>query len=208
MRLHLMEIHEQPWCPAAIRDGATDCLRVIANVGRQYHHALPLLHDALRATGATRVVDLCSGGGGPWPGLLAQLDGLSDGREAGVEVVLSDLHPNQLAAERGHHRDSGRVRWWESPVDATAVPADLRGFRTLFTAFHHFAPATARAEVKILSVIDAVELGFTTRICMGHLLFSKIVNNRCYSVNKILRPKPRRGASRLFAKGKNFRSGG
>lgn len=145
MRLHLMEIHEQPWCPAAIRDGATDCLRVIANVGRQYHHALPLLHDALRATETARIVDLCSGGGGPWPGLLAQLDGLREETETPVEVVLSDLHPNQLAAGRGRHRDSGRVRWWESPVDATAVPADLCGFRTLFTAFHHFPPATARA---------------------------------------------------------------
>jgi len=30
-------------------------------------------------------------------------------------------------------------------VDARAVPAELRGFRTLFTAFHHFRPPDARA---------------------------------------------------------------
>ena len=29
-RLHLLEIHEQPWCPPAVRNGATDCLAVIA----------------------------------------------------------------------------------------------------------------------------------------------------------------------------------
>jgi hypothetical protein len=30
-------------------------------------------------------------------------------------------------------------------VDARAVPGDLDGFRTIFTAFHHFRPAEARA---------------------------------------------------------------
>ncbi|MGH7607197.1 MAG: class I SAM-dependent methyltransferase, partial [Gemmatimonadales bacterium] len=32
-----------------------------------------------------------------------------------------------------------------APVDARAVPAALDGFRTLFTSFHHFRPAEARA---------------------------------------------------------------
>src|SRR2546422_6427005 len=40
------------------------------------------------------------------------------------------------------------------PVDATQVPGDLHGFRTIFTAFHHFRPAQARAVVA-----DAVAKG-------------------------------------------------
>ena len=58
-RLHLMEIHEQPWCPAGVRNGATDCLNIIANVGQQYRHALPLIERALVATHSGRVIDLC-----------------------------------------------------------------------------------------------------------------------------------------------------
>lgn len=156
MRLHLIEIHEQAWCPAAIRDGATDCLRLIANLGQQYKHVLPMLRHALRTSGTARIVDLCSGGGGPWPGLLAQLDALG-GELAGhepVQVVLTDLHPNLSAASATAYERTGRMRWVETPVDATAVPADLPGFRTLFTAFHHFPPATARAILQ-----DAVDQG-------------------------------------------------
>ena len=37
-----------------------------------------------------------------------------------------------------------RIAYREEPVDATRVPGDLEGFRTLFGSFHHFRPETAR----------------------------------------------------------------
>jgi hypothetical protein len=40
------------------------------------------------------------------------------------------------------------------PVDVTRVPESLAGFRTLFTAFHHFPPAQAQAILQ-----DAVRQG-------------------------------------------------
>jgi len=36
------------------------------------------------------------------------------------------------------------VTYLETPVDAVDVPSDLKGFRTLFTSFHHFRPDAAR----------------------------------------------------------------
>jgi hypothetical protein len=36
------------------------------------------------------------------------------------------------------------VRYEPQPVSATDVPPHLAGFRTVFTAFHHFRPAEAR----------------------------------------------------------------
>lgn len=137
-----MEIHEQPWCPSPIRDGATDCLKLIATVGRQYHHVMPPLQQALDATHATRIVDLCSGGGGPWPHLIHRMAPV-DGEP--VSVLLTDLHPNAPAGQIAHQRTQGRIRYAPGPVDATRVPPDLHGFRTLFTAFHHFPPCRARA---------------------------------------------------------------
>src|SRR5712691_9799129 len=64
-----------------------------------------------------------------------------------VPVLLSDKFPNRAA-------DKGTVPFHSLAVDATAVPADLQGFRTIFTAFHHFRPSEARA---ILA--DAVRQG-------------------------------------------------
>jgi len=128
-RLQLFEVHDQPWCPRSLRDALTDFLQFTINLGGSYAAVAPLLRYAVARAGATRIVDLCSGAGGPWRALR---------HEISVPVTLTDKYPNRGARREGLPFDPG-------PVDATAVPADLRGFRTIFTAFHHFRPAQARA---------------------------------------------------------------
>jgi hypothetical protein len=135
-RLHLLEIHDQPWCPPSLRDALTDFLQFTINLGRCYASVAPLLRDAIARAGATKVVDLCSGAGGPWGAWLRDPRGHAPGFP--VPVVLTDKYPN-----RGARR--GGLPFDPRSVDATDVPVDLRGFRTLFTAFHHFRPAEARA---------------------------------------------------------------
>jgi hypothetical protein len=144
-RLHLFEIHDQPWCPGSLRDALTDFLEFTINLGQSYAAVLPLLRDAVARAGASRVVDLCSGAGGPWRTWLRGPRGHAPGFP--VPVLLTDKYPNRAAKV-------GPLSFHPLPVDATAVPADLRGFRTLFTSFHHFPPARARA---ILA--DAVRRG-------------------------------------------------
>jgi hypothetical protein len=142
-RLHLWEIHEQSWCPGAVRDGATDCLNAVANWGRQYEHVVPKLQHALQQTEARRVVDLCSGGGGPWLQLYSRFD---LGVEAEpLEIVLTDLYPNLAAMRLAAKHSQGQIRYVETPVDATRLSNELDGFRTLFTSFHHFPPKIARS---------------------------------------------------------------
>jgi hypothetical protein len=148
LRIQLLEVHEQPWCPTAVRDGVTDCLNLVENVGLQYWHVAPKLRQALAASRACRVVDLCSGGGGPWLTLRHQVGDLAG------EIVLTDLYPNRPAMRHAAQRSRNRLRAEAAPVDATQVPPELAGFRTLFTAFHHFPPATARAILQ-----DAVDSG-------------------------------------------------
>jgi hypothetical protein len=140
-RLHLIEIEDEPWCPAPIRDAATDYLQFAERVGDAYGPVVPVLERALDRAGASRVLDLCSGGGGPWPAIAERL--ARSGRE--VEVRLTDYYPNVPAFERASRASGGRISYVAEPVDATSVPADLEGFRTLFTGFHHFEPARARA---------------------------------------------------------------
>ena len=137
MRLHLVEIHDLPGCPASLRDALTDFLAFSVNLAGAYDPAGPLLRRAVARAGARRIVDLCSGAGGPWRRLAS---------EVGAPVLLTDLYPHQAG--------TGALRLHPEPVDARAVPPELDGFRTIFTAFHHFPPRAARA---ILA--DAVNRG-------------------------------------------------
>lgn len=140
-RLHLVELEDLPWCPPAVRDGATDCLQFSINLTRLYSSVAPHLCRALKQTGATRVVDLCSGGGGPWLHLHRKLHECG----AAARVCLSDRYPNIDAFAHMQRKTGGAVEFTTEPVDALAVPATLTGFRTLFSSVHHFRPQEVQA---------------------------------------------------------------
>lgn len=129
MRLQLVEIHDLAWCPPSLRDALTDFLAFSLNLSHAYQPAGALLRSAVARTRARRIVDLCSGAGGPWSVLAS---------EVGVPVLLTDLYPH------GGPTLSGKLPLHPEPVDARAVPEALDGFRTVFTAFHHFRPEEAR----------------------------------------------------------------
>jgi hypothetical protein len=147
-RLHLIEIHDQQWFPGFLRDHVTDGLQFIFDLVNLYRPIAGRLRNALDQAGTHQVVDLCSGAGGPWPRLCE----VFEQERVAVDVCLTDKHPNARAAKQT--RDSGgcAIRFHAEPVDATHIPASLAGFRTMFTSFHHFRPAEARAILQ-----DAVE---------------------------------------------------
>lgn len=140
-RLHLFELEDQPWFPAAIRDLATDYLHFMQAAGGLHRGMLPYIKEALLAGGTMHIVDLCSGGSGPVPVIVRDL------RHEGVHVTatLTDLFPNAEALHRVTAASAGAVDFVSTPVDARAVPRELRGLRTLFNGFHHFRPADAQA---------------------------------------------------------------
>ena len=147
--MQLGELHDQAWFPAIFRDGLTDALQSVLNLGAVYAPIAPRLGRAITASGAQRVVDLCSGGGGPWRWLQKSI-GLQQG--AAVEVWLTDKFPNLGALERARMASRGAIRYCDQPIDAARVPAELTGFRTMFTSIHHFPPAEAEAVLR-----DAVD---------------------------------------------------
>lgn len=142
-RQRWFEIHDQPWFPAFLRDLVTEALEAIWNTNRTYLPIAPRLGDALRQAGAERIVDLCSGGGGPWAGLYPEVAG-----DGALTICLTDLYPNGLAARAANDagtRAASSIVARAEPVDARHVPAELGGFRTIFSSFHHFDPEAARA---------------------------------------------------------------
>ena len=147
-RLHLVELEDLPWFPNIIRDYATDFLHFAETLMAFYRPVVPILAEALRSSGETTVVDLCAGGGGSISDVQREL------AKAGVStrIILTDKYPNLEAFAR-LEREGLNIEGLEESVDATSVPHELKGFRTVFNAFHHFKPSDARAVLK--SAVDA-----------------------------------------------------
>ncbi len=144
-RIQLHELGDQAWVPLAFRHYLTDFLSfMIRTAARLPGSALePVsreLASALQLTGDDRLLDLCSGSGGPAVVLRRAL------AESGTELslTLSDLVPNTQALAAIAEREGEGVDFHAEPLDATSVPSDLPGFRVVFNAFHHLPPAAAR----------------------------------------------------------------
>jgi len=148
-RLHIFELEDQPWFPAVIRDAGTAYLRFAVGLSGQAKNLVPKLKETLDRTGATRVVDLCSGGAGPLPALSEAL--AEEGSD--VRITLTDYYPNIEGFERLRSRSQTTMDFEAESVDARQVPEDLIGLRTLFSALHHFRPADARAILQ--SAVDS-----------------------------------------------------
>ena len=150
-RIHLIEIHEQPWLPSVLRDGVTDALRFGMNLFHAYASIAPRLQGALDATDGRSIVDLCSGGGGPWISLFRRMPQ----KTGELQVLLTDKYPNLGGGRNGQVAGDHHIRSHPASVDAMKVPCDLKGLRTMFTSFHHFSPEEARAILQ--NAVDARE---------------------------------------------------
>lgn len=139
-RLHLFEFEDQAWFPDLIRDAGSSYLVLAARIARHPQALAPILARALDRSGEQRVIDLCSGGSGPLPAIVEVFE--ANGRPPPL-VQLTDLYPNRRALEAVDAQSDYIVSRLD-PVDATRVPSDLAGLRTLFSGFHHFRPPAAK----------------------------------------------------------------
>src|SRR5215472_6392560 len=147
-RIQFIELLDEPWFPSFLRNNVTDALQFGLSLLKAYAPIAPLLLSALDSTQSHSIVDLCSGGGGPWLDLSRQfqLD------TQGFHILLTDRHPN-LEALQKVGLTPGNLAFYPDSVDAMKVPCQLQGFRTIFTSFHHFPPKEARAVLQ--NAVDA-----------------------------------------------------
>jgi hypothetical protein len=139
-RRQLVELEDLAWCPSVVRDGGTDWLAFMMSTARVFSAVAPRIRAAMNATGTHKVIDLCSGGGGPWLTLEREL-----ARTGRADITLSDLYPNIDALRDVCDRSGGRLSFYPRELDATNVPAEIPGVRTMFNSFHHFPPSVAAA---------------------------------------------------------------
>ena len=143
-RLQLFELEDLPWFPRAIRDPATNHLQFMEKRLALHEPIVPLVRDALERSKARRVVDLCSGAAG----CVASVHEALAGDGISLPLTLTDKYPNLLAFRCCSALHPSGVFYVEDSVDATAVPQDFKGMRTMFNAFHHFAPESARRALR------------------------------------------------------------
>ncbi len=150
-RVQFIEIHEQPWFPSSLRDGVTDALQLGFHLLKAYAPIAPLLQSALDSTRSRSIVDMCSGGGGPWFDLSRKLQ--TD--PPGLQIWLTDKYPNLGALQNVRAACENHISFYPGSVEAMNVPGELKGIRTMFTSFHHFSPEEARAILQ--NAVDARE---------------------------------------------------
>lgn len=177
-RMHLFEWEDQPWLPRTLRDIITDHLRYSFSAPQSANlrkTIASILAEPLRRSGATHIVDVCSGGGGPLPAVLPRL-----ARELNrpLSATLTDLFPNASAFARTAKDTNGTVRGELAPVSAFDVPVEMGTFQTLFTALHHFRPDDARriladaaAKGRTIAVIEPFKRADLPMVVIASLVF-------------------------------------
>ena len=101
-----------------------------------------LVNKVLQYSPKPAIIDLCSGSGGA---MLAVAETLK--REYQIKdlaLTLTDLYPNKDLAHKINGHNSSDLTYVNQPVDATNVPSELKGVRTMVCSFHHMKPDTAR----------------------------------------------------------------
>jgi hypothetical protein len=131
--VHAFEFSDLEWFPRVLRDLLTDSLQFGITRFGFYNRAAPLVERLLARADADSVIDLCSGATGPWLTLRERI-------ARPFRLTCTDKHPGRRGGALGL-----AASYDPRSIDATSIPDDLWGVRTMFTGFHHFRPEHARA---------------------------------------------------------------
>lgn len=181
-RIHFVELEDLPTCPKIIRNLATDYLCFVASFLKLYR---PLNQEMIQLLKKynQEVLDLCSGGGGPWPSLYYELHD----KLPSLKVTLSDLYPNIQAYSYIHSRNKN-ITYIENSVSAMAS-CPTKGVRTLFLSSHHFQPNQLQ-QIFISAVNDQfpIVLVETQKRDLYHFVLFTFNPLLCFILNPFIRP--------------------
>ena len=132
-RLHLLELEDLSGLPNSCRSFVTDALRLIAEKLQVYAAVAPLMEELLSTSQTSRVLDLCSGSGGPALQLLEKLN-----TQTPVDLLLSDLAPPEdllLSPPTSYYPQALDVRELTQHLSTNELLQDR--IWSCFNALHH-----------------------------------------------------------------------
>jgi len=144
-RIHLFEFEDFNWFPNWLRSSLTRLINVMHRLLNTDEEIAEKLSEILLESEQKKLVDLCSGSGGPMPNvfhLLSTKYGIK-----GLSLTLTDLYPNINAAEL-INSENNSITYQKTSVDASDVDSSLGGQRTMICSFHHMDKQTARKILK------------------------------------------------------------
>ncbi len=193
-RLHLIELEDQAWLPAPIRDGLTDYLSFMAELA-----SLPFagfaakISTVMKSVGTKSIIEMGSGGGGPAISICRELMKLG---HKDIELTLTDLHPNVPRLRYAKEHNKIPIKVIEHSVDATSVPDSLDGLRLMCNAFHHLPPKLAREvlhdavrknkPVAIMELVSRSPHGFAQLFAGIPLMFLMMLFVRPFRISRLL----------------------
>lgn len=191
-RLHLFEFNDQKWLPRFMTGWMTRVLHFLHEATQDGRVWAPKVVELLERYGEPKIVDLCSGGGGPVLEVVRILE-----HEHGVRptLTLTDIIPNLQSAREINARKDHRTYITE-PIDATNVPEHLKGVRTVFSGFHHLTPRLAMGLLKhAFETRQHIFIGETTKRSLEAVKIYASAVPHFLEVTKAIDPTP---AQRFF----------
>ena len=141
-RIHLFEFEDLPWFPDWIRQCMTAYIQSLHRTLGTAALIVPLVRRGLERAN-NRIVDLCSGAGGPMIDVVQSIRSQSE--HSGLSLLLTDLYPNGQVAESIESSHNEWLRYETTPIDAANVPSELAGLRTMICSLHHMRPEVAKS---------------------------------------------------------------
>lgn len=142
-RIHLFEFEDFPWFPNWLRTCMTRYIIAVHKLLGSAGELAGLIARVLPYATDKRILDVCSGAGGP---MLEVVSILKEKHQvAELELAFSDLYPNQDAARRVASLNNPAITYLLNPINATQIPKDQPGLRTMVCSMHHMRPEVAKA---------------------------------------------------------------
>jgi len=140
-RIHLFEFEDLKWFPNWIRICMTRLIMVMHKKFNTSEDMAKLLAKLIKQTNTKKIIDLCSGSGGPMLDTVSLLKATHNIEN--IELLLTDLYPNLEDAERINQINNS-ISYRTTPLDATNLDNDINGILTMVGSFHHMRPELAK----------------------------------------------------------------
>ena len=145
-RIQLFEFEDYSWFPNWMRACMTNLIVVLHKMMGISEVLSYLIARVLKEKNLSKIIDLGSGSGGAMPEVLTALHEIGDFSH--VALVMTDLYPNQEAANKFNKNTQDKISYSETSVDATDLLNAPNGLKTMINSFHHMSPTAARKILK------------------------------------------------------------